>query len=166
MGGAGSRGGAGAGSGGGGGSSGGGSSAGSLRVSKASASGLRSGHATLSFTLRAAKGAAKIAAVTIELPAGMSFIPHRAGHKLTVRGLTLTAAKIKSLTLTHGHLVITLRKPVSSLTVKIKAAALKESAALKAKAKAHKLASLRLTVITRNTRAKRSTIHLQIKNLG
>jgi hypothetical protein len=35
-----------------------------------------------------------------------------------------------------------------------------------AKAKAHKLTSLRLTVITHNTRAKRNTIHIKIRNLG
>ena len=53
-----------------------------------------------------------------------------------------------------------------SLVVKISSSALKESAALKAKAKAKQVRSLLLRVITASTNGKRTTIRVQIKNLG
>jgi hypothetical protein len=139
---------------------------GSTNLSEGRLSGLGTGHASLSFKVGVTKRAAKLQALTIELPTGMSFVRHRSGSKPTVTGVTLTGAKIKSLSLSHGRLVITLRKAVRSLTVKINSSAVKESAALKGKAKAKKLGGLLLTVITENTNAKRTTIRVQIKNLG
>jgi len=106
----------------------------------------------------------KLDALTIELPTGISFVRRQAHHKLEVTGVSLTGAKLKSLSISHGHLVITLRKAVSSLTVKISTSALKESTTLKSKAK--QLRSLLLTVITENTRAKRTTIRVRITSLG
>ena len=129
-------------------------------------SGLSSGHASLSFRLAAAKHAARLSALTIELPAGMSFVGHRVGHRLKVIGVSVTGAKIKSLTLSHGHLVITLRKAVSSLVVKLSASALRESAALRRKAGAHQLKTLHLTVISTNTRGRHATIHVRFTALG
>jgi hypothetical protein len=155
----------GGGSGGGGsGSPAGGGSAGSPAVTKPSVTGLRTGHASLRFKITIAKHAAKLTALTVELPNGLSFAGHHAGKKLVISGVTLNPAKIKSLTLSHHHLIITLRTAVSSLTVTIKTTALKESAALKAKAK--RLKRLPLTVITKNTKGKRTTIHVQITNLA
>jgi len=129
-------------------------------------SGLGSGHASLRFKLRVAKHAAKLRALTVELPSGLSFIAHKSGKHQRITGVTLAGAAIKSLALSHGHLVITLRKAVSSLTVTITSTALKESATLKRKAKAGKLRSLRLTVITTNTKAKRTTIRVLIAHPG
>ena len=154
--------GSGGGSGGTGGSSGNGSSAGNPKLTNPSVSGLGTGHASLSFKVAVPKRAAKLEALIIELPSGMSFVRHRFGHKLTVTGVTLTGAKIRSLSLSRGHLVITLRQAVSSLIVRINTDALNESAALKAKAKAKKLGSLLLTVITESTNAKRTTIHVHL----
>ena len=136
------------------------------QVTKLSASGLGSGHASLTFEVAVAKRAAKLAALTIELPDGMSFVGHRSGRRTTVRGVTVTGAAIRSLTLSHGHLLITLRKPVQSLTVRISAAALRETAAFKARAKAKNLHGVVLTVIATNTKSKRATMRVQIKNLG
>jgi len=113
-----------------------------------------------------AKHAAKLRALTVELPSGLSFVTHKSGKHQRITGVTLAGAAIKSLALSHGHLVITLRKAVSSLTVTITSTALKESATLKRKAKAGKLRSLRLTVITTNTKAKRTTIRVLIAHPG
>ena len=129
-------------------------------------SGLRSGHVALGFTISEGKRLAKINALTVELPSGLSFARHRVGRRLKVTGIALKGAKVKSLTLSHGHLVITLRKAVSAVTVQITPSALKESAALKARAKAKKLKRLPLTVIAKNTKGKHTTIHVQVKQLG
>ena len=134
--------------------------AGGTNLSQGRLSGLGTGHASLRFKLAVAKHAAKLDAVTIELPAGMSFVGHRSGHRLTVRGVTLTGAAIRSLTLSRGHLLITLRRAVSSVTVQITRGALSESSALRANAK--NLHSLRLTVITTNTKSRHTTFHVNI----
>jgi hypothetical protein len=138
----------------------------SPRLSKTKVSGLRSGRVALSFTISEGKRLAKLNALTVELPSGLSFARHRVGKRLRVTGISLKGAKVRSITLSHGHLVITLRKPVRTATVQIKSLALKESAVLKARAKAKKLKSLRLIVIARNTKGKRATIHVQVKQLG
>jgi hypothetical protein len=58
-----------------------------------------------------------------------------------------------------------LRRPVSSLSVKLGAAALKESAGLEQRAKHHRLGSLKLTVVSTNVNHRRTTTTLQIRNL-
>ena len=145
---------------------GGGSTVGGTSLTSPSAAGLKAGHPSLSFRLRVAKGAAKLRALTIELPRGLSFIAHRSGHRLTVNGVRLTGAAIKSLTESHGHLVVTLKRAVSSLGITLTSAALRESTALRAKAASHKLKRLPLRVIAQNTRGKRTTIVAQVTHLG
>jgi hypothetical protein len=149
-------------------SSGGGgssSSGGGPALSGSAASGLKTANPSLRFKLKVAKGAAKLRALTIELPRGLSIIA-RGGRRPTIKGVRLTGGAIKSLSLSHGHLVITLKRAVSSVTVTLTGAALRESAALRAKAKAHKLKRLALTVIAQNTKGKRSTVHVQVTHLG
>jgi hypothetical protein len=124
-------------------------------------SGLGSGHPTLSFTVRVGKRAPKLRAITIVLPTGLSFVSRGAG---ALRGISLTGAKIKTLSVSHQKLVITLRKPVSRLRVEINSSLLQESPALQTKAK--HLRTLTLTVIAENTRGHRTTIHVHVKNPG
>ena len=147
-------------------SSSGGSSPGGLAVSAPAASALKTGNPSLRFKLKDAKGAAKLRALTIELPRGLSIIAHRAGGRLTINGVRLAGGAIKSLSLSHGHLVITLKRAVSSVTVTLTGAALRESAGLRTKAKAGKLKRLALTVIAQNTKGRRSTVHVQVTHLG
>ena len=85
---------------------------------------------------------------------------------LTVTGVSLTGGTIRSLALSHGDLIITLRKAVSSVIVRLSPRALHESASLAAKAKAGELKSLLLRVIAVNTGGKRTTIAVQVKKLG
>jgi hypothetical protein len=134
-------------------------------VSTPTVSGLATGHPSLSLKVRTARHAAKLDALIIELPAGLSFSGHRTATKHGLTGITLIGATARSLSLTHGHLLIALRKPVSSLTVKIGPTALTESATLKAKARANKLPRLPLTVIAENTKGRRIPIHTQINDL-
>jgi hypothetical protein len=150
---------------GGGGSSGGGAP-GRPKLTGAVFSGLRTGHPALHFTLAVPHRAAKLRTVRVELPAGLSFARHRIAQRLTVTGVSLVGGTIKSLSLSHGHLVITLRKAVSSVIVKLSPRALRESTALEARAKAKHLRSLLLRVLTVNASGKRATIAVQVKNLG
>jgi hypothetical protein len=147
--------------------SGAGGSPGAGRVLSApAASGLKTGHPSLRFKLQVAKGAAKLRAFTIELPRGLSIIAHRARRTLTVKGVRLSGGAIRSLSLSRGNLVIALKRAVSSVAVTLTGAALRESAALRAQAKAHKLKRLALTVIARNAKGRRSTVHVQVTHLG
>ncbi len=151
-------------------SAGGGSSptagGGGTALTSSSAAGLTAGHPSLSFRVRTAKHAAKLRALTIELPRGLSLITHRSGHGLVVKGVRVRGAAIKSLAESHGHLLITLRRAVSGLSITLTSAALRESAALRAKAASHKLKRLPLRVIAQNTRGKRTTIVAQVTHLG
>ena len=139
---------------------------GATQVSAPNAKGLASGHPSLSFGVKVTKGASKLRALTVGLPQGLRIISHRAGHKLTIRGVRVRGASIRSLSLSHGHLVITLKRPVSSLTVTLTGAALAESARLRSQASRHKLKHLALTVIAQNAKGRRTTIHVRVTHLG
>jgi hypothetical protein len=123
-------------------------------------SGLATGHPSLSFTLSVAQHAPKLAALTVTLPAGLSFVRHRVRHRLKLTGVRLIGAQIKSLSLSHGHLLITLRRPVSRLTVKLSPSALHERAALEARA--GKLKSLPLILTVLNASGRRTTIRARL----
>jgi hypothetical protein len=147
-------------------SGGGTTTGGGTSVSAPSATGLASGHPSLSFRVTVAKGAAKLKALTVALPRGLSIIAHRAGHRLTIRGVRVRGGSVKSLSLSHGHLVITLRRAVTGVTVNLSGGALKESAALRAAARRHKLKHLALNVIAQNAKGRRTTIHVRVTHLG
>ena len=126
-------------------------------------SGLASGRPALSFKVRVAKGGRKLQAITVVLPAGLGFATQGIANR---SGITLIGASIKKLGLSHGHLVITLRKPASSIVVKIKGSLLRERASLERAARQRHLRKLSLTVVTQNTKAHRDTIRVGIQNPG
>jgi hypothetical protein len=126
------------------------------------ASGLASGHPALSFKLTAGKNA-KLKSFAVKLPRGLSFARHRVHGRLKLLGVALKGANVKSLSLKHGTLLVTLRAPVNTLSAKIGSRALKESAALRSAAKHHRLKPLQLTVLLANTAGKRITSKLPLK---
>ncbi|MGZ4215683.1 MAG: hypothetical protein ACXVHB_22845 [Solirubrobacteraceae bacterium] len=128
----------------------------------AAVSGLASGHPALSFKLTAGRNA-KLKSFTVKLPRGLSFVRHRVHGHLKLLGVALKGAKIKSLSLKHGALLVTLRAPVNTLSAKVGSRALKESSALKSAAKHHKLKRLQLTVVLANTAGKLITSKLSLK---
>jgi hypothetical protein len=136
---------------------------GTTTLSKGGLTGLSAGHVSLMFTLRVARGAAKLRALIIEPPRGMSFVPARAGARPSVTGVTLGGAQIKSLAVSHGRLLIVLRKAVSRLIVRIDSTALNESATLRQRA--GRLGSVLLTVIAENSKGRRTAIRVRITNL-
>ena len=135
---------------------------GRAKIVSGAVSGLASGHPALSFKLTAGKNA-KLKSFTVKLPRGLSFVRHRVHGRLKLLGVALKGAKLKSLSLKHGALLVTLRAPVNTLSAKIGSRALKESAALKRAAKRHKLKRLQLTVVLTNAAGKRTTSKLPLK---
>ena len=125
---------------------------------------LSSGHPSLSFTLIAGDSKAKLTRVNVEPPGGFGFVAHGSRHKLRITGVKLTGAKIKSLRLSHGQLVITLRRSAARVQVKI-TKALTESPTLMAKSRHRKLRSVRLTVLARTTQPRTYTLAGVIKRL-
>lgn len=136
------------------GSSSSGVTVGHANLSRARFTALAAGHPALTFRMSTTKGAPALRAVTVELPAGLSFVA-RHHH---VSGVSVAGAKIKSLVMSGRRLTINLRRAVSSFTVTIAHGGLAESAAMARSAKAHRLHSLKLTVISQNTRGTRTTI--------
>jgi hypothetical protein len=125
-------------------------------------SGLASGHPVLGFRLTAGKNA-KLKSFTVKLPRGLSFVRHRVHGRLKLLDVALKGAKLKSLSLKHGALLVTLRTPVNTLSAKIGSRALKESSALRSAARHHKLKRLQLTVVLTNAAGKRTTSKLLLK---
>jgi hypothetical protein len=133
-----------------------------VTVSRASVSGLRTGHPSLSFRIRVAKGAARLRTLTVALPAGLRFVAPRFGR----HGIRVSGGRVASVSLSHGRLVITLSNATGALSVKIGSDALSESSALKRKARAHKLRRLVLTVIAANATGKRTTVPVPLNHRG
>jgi hypothetical protein len=140
--------------------------AGGATFSRGGFTGLRTGRPVLSFRLAVAKRAAPLDALTVELPRGLRFIGHHAGGKIRIAGVTVGGARIASLSISHGHLVIDLRRAVRRLTVRITSAALVESTALRNQVRARRLKRLPMTVVAHNRSGHRSTIGVEITNLG
>ena len=78
--------------------------------------------------------------------------------------MSVYGAEVKSIVLGRGRLAVTLRRPVTSLIVKLRARALKESAGLKKEARRHQIGSLNLTVLLKDSAGNRTTVTLQFKN--
>ena len=87
-----------------------------------------------------------------------------AHRRALIAGVHLSGARIASLSLVHGRLVIRLRGAASSLRVTVGPPALRETRGLRAKAELHKLGRLVLTLITLNTAGKRSTLRVPLNH--
>jgi hypothetical protein len=146
-------------------SSGTGSKGGKPRVDGTSASGLTTGKPSLVFQVVSGRGAGKLSALTVELPRGLRFVRHRVHGKLAVQGVSLAGAKLKSVALRHGQLVITLRSAVSNVIVSLSGRALAESGSLRSQARRHKLKSLKLTVLVKDSRGTQTKVPAVIRSL-
>jgi hypothetical protein len=139
---------------GGGGKHGGGTSTGSKpKVGAATLAGLTTGKPKLSFTATAGKHAPKLRSVTISIPKGLTVVAKRV-HGKRIVAVGLKGAKLKSAMLSGRKLVITASKPARKLSVTF---APKESASFRAKAKAKQLKGLKLSVVVRNAKGKKTT---------
>jgi hypothetical protein len=114
---------------------------------------------SLSFKLGVGKHGSKLSALTVELPRGLRFVRRGSGKHPKITGVAVRGAKVRSFKLSRGHLVITLKKSVGALSVKITATALSESSSLLAKLRAGKVKSLRLVVVASNAKHRRYEVH-------
>lgn len=133
------------------------------------AGGLATGHAKLRIKASQGQGAAKIASFAIRLPAGLTFaraeIPTakpcvtRHGKKkctaTLVKGLAVSGAGVKSVTLRGGMLVVTLTRAAASITIHLSGPVLAETRALQSAVKKHKVTSV--TVRLKITDARHTT---------
>jgi hypothetical protein len=132
------------------------------KVTGAFITGMSSGHPSLGFTIRAPKGAAGLRGLTIVLPSGLRFNSHRVGTRIVVTGVDVNGGRGVTLSLSHGRLVIRLTRATASLVVKLDSPALEESRALKAKARAHRVPQLVLSLIASSAAGKRATLHVRL----
>jgi hypothetical protein len=130
------------------------------RLSGRSVRGLAAGRPSLTFRVSAARHRPKIRRMTVSLPSGLRFRGHAVHHRMLVRGVTVKAARLRSAVLSHGRLVLTLRRAARRATVTLGPRSLRESKALRTRARAHKLKRMRLHVAVLN--AKRQTRSLTV----
>jgi hypothetical protein len=128
--------------------------------------GLLRGRSAMGFRVSVARGAPKLSTLTVAAPPGLTFVRRRQHKRLRVAGVSLKGAKLRSVSLARGRLLIRLDKPMSAVTVTIGRPALRESRGLRAKAQHAKVKSLRLTVVTRDDKGKSTTVRTQIRKLG
>ncbi len=136
------------------------------KLSGAHVLGLLRGQPTLAFRVSAAAGAPKLSTLTVSKVSGLTFVRRRVHKRLRVVGVTLKGAKLKSVSLVDGRLLIKLARPTRAVTVTIGRKAVRESRGLRTKAKHSKVKKLALTVVARDTKGKRTTLHVQITKLG
>jgi hypothetical protein len=120
-------------------------------------------HLALSFKIGVGRRGSKLTALTVELPSGLRFVRHESARRPKISGIKVSGARVRSLELSGSHLVITLKRSVRSLSVKITGTALRESSSLRAKLRTGKAKSLPLSVIATNAKHRRYTIHDKIR---
>jgi hypothetical protein len=134
------------------------------KIEPASISGLARGVPAIRFKLHSGRHAAKLRSFAIELRRGLRFVRHRLHKRLKLTGVSIKGAKVRSLVLKGGRLVVTLRRPVNVVVVKIGPKALKESTALKRDTRRHHLKRLKLTVVITDAAGHRTTVTQLVKS--
>jgi hypothetical protein len=124
----------------------GGGGASRARLSGVRFSGLRSGQPAVSFRV----SGVRMTTLTVELPAGLRARAVRSGVRAS-------AGVLKSVSLSHGHLIVRLRRAVTATTIGIRGHALSESTSLRRRARTRKLKRLTLTVLVARTRLRAQT---------
>jgi hypothetical protein len=136
------------------------------RLSDGAATGLLDRKPSVRFAVANGKGAPKLRTLTIGLPQGLTFATHTVHGHATVKGVSITGAKIKAQTVSHGRLVIALSKPSGAVTVSLSPQALHESRTLQAKAEHRQISRLPIDVTVKDTAGNVSRLRIQIRKLG
>jgi hypothetical protein len=136
-----------------------------------SVSGLGSGHPVLKLKVTRGSNATKIAKVAIALGKGLSFssaglVKKCTGHgrhqkcKLVGEGLSISGAKLATIKLRGGKLVLAFKHAVSEVKITVRGPLLAESKNLRRKVKKHKIKKLSVTVKVYDQTGKRTAILL------
>ena len=143
-----------------------------------SLSGLAAGHPKLHFKATHGRSGPNIASVAIGLPSGLKFarsalITHKTcvtknGKKkctttTLISGLGVSGAKVKSVALKGGKLVITLKKAAGSVTANLTGPVLAESKPLQTRVKKHKVKTLTVTLKVTDAKHTATSVPLKLK---
>jgi hypothetical protein len=112
--------------------------------------------------LLAGSNAPGLSSFTIKLPRGLSFAAVRRHGRLRVSGVSVTGARVRSVVFSHAHLIVTLRRAVRRLSVKLGPRALKETRALKRAAKSGRIRQLTVTIVIKDAAGHATTVPLRI----
>ncbi|HTW13038.1 MAG TPA: hypothetical protein VME01_09855 [Solirubrobacteraceae bacterium] len=126
------------------------SAGGSVTISKPAVSGLKTGHPVISFALVSHGAAGRLTTVTVDAPRGLSFVTSRVHGHLRISGVSVSGARVKSLAIVRGNLVIRLRGNGATRIHVTISGALRESRSMRAPLLAHKATSVKLTVVGQN----------------
>jgi hypothetical protein len=125
-----------------------------------SASGLATGHPKLRLTVSQGQGAAKIASIAVGAPTGLRFArsvistTRRCATKhgkrtcttTLINGLGVSGAKVKTVAVKRGTLIITLKNAAKDIAVTLSGSALTETSSLQSDVKKHKVTSITATL--------------------
>jgi hypothetical protein len=145
-----------------------------------STAGLASGHPKLKFKITHGQGAPNVAKVALGLPRGLSFsrsaiVKHRTCTKASkgkkakcstttlIKGLGIAGGKAKSVAITGGKLVITLKKASGKLTITVSGPLVSESKSLQTSVKKHRVKSLKFSVKVTDAKHTSTTVGLKLK---
>lgn len=124
--------------------------------------GVRTGRPSLRFRVSVPRHAARLTQISLRLSHGISFVRHRVGGRLRITGVKIHRARVKSLALEHGRLVISLRRPAAAFRVRL-TSVLHESRAVIAAAATHRSLHLRMQLTALNTHHRRHTISRRVR---
>ena len=143
-----------------------------------STSGLASGHPKLKFAVAHGKGGPNITTVAVGVAAGLKFshaaiVSHKTcttkGKKkkctttTLIKGLGISGAQAKSVTIKGGKLVITLTKPAGRITVIAAGPLVSETKALQTKIKKHRVKSLNFSFTITDAKKVATPVSLNLK---
>ena len=104
----------------------------------------------------------RIARMTLQLPRGLSFKGYRLDKRRRVLGLSLPGARLRAQWLSHGRLIIVLRRPARSIMVTLGSIALRESRALSARAASGKIGRVTVTVVVGVWHGSRAVVRVRL----
>jgi hypothetical protein len=139
--------------------------AGRPTVSGARLTGLRAGHPALVLTAHRGTHAPLLSTVTLGLPRGLAFLAHRVHGRLTVRGLSLRGASVRSLRLVHGRLAITLRRAAATVTVRIRSTGLTETRTLRRRVRRRRTRAVTVGVVLVDAAHTSTTVRVRFTRL-
>jgi hypothetical protein len=143
-----------------------------------SITGLATGHPNLKLKVTRAKGAPDISSVALGLPSGLKFsrsaivtrkVCTTKGKKkkctttTLIKGLGVAGGTAKSVALTGGRLVITLKKASAGLTLTVASPLVTEAKSLQTKVKKHKAGTLSFTLKVTDVKHTSTTLTLKLK---
>jgi len=100
------------------------------RLAAATLTRLRGGRLRLTLHVTSALGSPRLSKLEVVLPHQLALVGRRSRGRRIVRGVTARGARLRAAVLSHGRLMLTLRRPVRALTLTIGPAGLRRRGAI------------------------------------